>query len=105
MSLTGKHQRIGLVLRALVFESVKPRSANEQSFTPEKRIAFKEKQTIPDRTRVSACRTRGHLPHAIFAGQQQEGSRVRTKCAIAVAHVKSPVLLLRRIFVFADHPA
>ena len=40
------------VLRAMVFESVKPRSANEQFFTREERIGFKEKQTIPDRTRV-----------------------------------------------------
>jgi hypothetical protein len=40
------------VLRAMVFESVKPRSANEKFFTREERIAFKEKQTIPDRTRV-----------------------------------------------------
>jgi len=40
------------VLRAMVFESIKPRNNNEQFFTREERIAFKEKQTILDRTRV-----------------------------------------------------
>ncbi len=40
------------ILRAMVFESIKPRNSNEQFFTREERTAFKEKQTIPDRTRV-----------------------------------------------------
>jgi hypothetical protein len=40
------------VLRAMVFESIKPRNNNEQFFTREERMAFKANQTIPDRTRV-----------------------------------------------------
>ena len=40
------------VLRAMVFESIKLKNDNEQFFTREERIAFKEKQTIPDRARV-----------------------------------------------------
>jgi hypothetical protein len=40
------------VLRAMVFESIKPKSGNEQFFTREERIAFKANQTIPERTRV-----------------------------------------------------
>ena len=40
------------VLRAMVFESITPNSGNEQFFTREERIAFKEKQIIPERTRV-----------------------------------------------------
>ena len=41
-----------VVLRAMVFESIKPKSDNEQFFTREERIAFKKDQTIPGRTRV-----------------------------------------------------
>ena len=40
------------VLRAMVFESIKPKSGNEQFFTREERIAFKANQTIPEQTRV-----------------------------------------------------
>lgn len=40
------------ILRAMVFESIKPRNGNEQFFTRDERIAFREKQTIPNRTRV-----------------------------------------------------
>jgi hypothetical protein len=40
------------VLRAMVFESIKPKSGNEQFFTREERIAFEENRTIPERTRV-----------------------------------------------------
>ena len=40
------------VLRAMVFESIKPRNDNEQFFTRNERVAFKADQTIPDRTRV-----------------------------------------------------
>ncbi len=40
------------ILRAMVFESIKPRNNNEQFFTREERMAFKANQTIPDRTRV-----------------------------------------------------
>ena len=45
------------VLRAMVFESIKPKSGNEQFFTREERIAFKANQTVPERTRVwvGAC--------------------------------------------------
>lgn len=40
------------VLRAMVFESIKPRNDNEQFFTREERAAFKANQAIPERTRV-----------------------------------------------------
>jgi hypothetical protein len=40
------------VNRAMVAESIKPRSDNVNFYTREERVAFREKQTIPDRTRV-----------------------------------------------------
>lgn len=40
------------VNRAMVAESIKPRSDNVNFYTLEERVAFREKQTIPDRTRV-----------------------------------------------------
>jgi hypothetical protein len=41
-----------VVLRAMVFESVKLRNDNEQFFAREERVALRENQTIPERTRV-----------------------------------------------------
>lgn len=40
------------VLRAMVSESIKPRNSNENFYTREERVGFKERLTIPDKTRV-----------------------------------------------------
>lgn len=68
------------VLRAMVFESIKPRNDNENFYAREERIAFREGQTIPDRTRVwGGALEKSHIGyHGTDFTLEEKGERVGT---------------------------